>query len=157
MSVVLGPVTVDIVAIVRTEQNMHQINKSVAHKLRPCEDQRPSGLVLLAIGDPRRLPEDVTDTDEALEGVHFLAIDQLSRDAIELIAPDVVLSPLVSSGFDCLDIAERLDRVGFVGRYRIVVDQLPRPDLIRREIKSAFPALDCDVLMLDRPRLQIIN
>lgn len=136
---------------------MHLYNKSKARPANAWGESEDKGLVLLAVGDPGRLPDGVTSGDEVLEGVHFVGIEDVSRDFIDLIDADIVLSPLVSTRFDCLELAERLDAIGFVGRYRIVVDHLPRPDLIRREISEAYPALDCDVLTLNRPHLRVVH
>ncbi|MGH1369120.1 MAG: hypothetical protein ACRBCL_10935 [Maritimibacter sp.] len=136
---------------------MHQVMTTAAHDMRHWNTKSPSGLVFLAVGDPRRLPDGVTEGDEGLRGVHFVGIDRVSAKTLEVIAPDIVLSPMVSTSFDCLELAERLDRIGYSGRFRIVVDHLPRPDLIRREIVAAFPSLDCDVLMLNRPKFAVVD
>ena len=63
-------------------------------------------------------------------------------------APDVVLSPLVSETFDCIDLADALAGAGFRGRYRAFATQIPDPDLIRREIRAIAPEIDFDIIVI---------
>jgi hypothetical protein len=60
---------------------------------------------------------------------------------------DIVLSPLMARGFDALDVAIQLAGMGFVGRYRAVVDDLPDRSLVCREVRHAAPQLDFDVVL----------
>lgn len=78
----------------------------------------------------------------------FLGFDDLTHDRLLELAPDVVLSPMVTSQFDCLELAHRLHGFGFQGRYRAIAPDLPRPELVRNEVRGQFPTLDFDVLMV---------
>lgn len=53
-----------------------------------------------------------------------------------------VFSAAVSTNFDCVDIAQLLYRAGFVGKYRVVAQDMPNPDLILREVLAMCPGLD---------------
>ncbi|MFN3662436.1 MAG: hypothetical protein ACK4TM_06775 [Yoonia sp.] len=79
---------------------------------------------------------------------HFLDLPELDACTIRRCNPGLVLSPLMADGFDAIDVAERLQAAGFAGRYRVLADALPDPDLIRREIRALAPALDFDLLVL---------
>jgi len=86
----------------------------------------------------------------------FARFDGLDQGRFDLMAPSVILSPLVMGRFDAMDAAARLCALGYAGRYYAVVESVPSASLIRREMREAFPALDFDVLQLDNddlPRL----
>lgn len=59
---------------------------------------------------------------------------------------DYVVSPLVSEHFDALDLALELDRAGYTGRYVVIAPKVPRPDIIRREIRQIAPRLTVEVI-----------
>lgn len=105
-----------------------------------------SQLRVLAVGS-----SPVANTNQpgpALPGARFVDFDSLTREIMELHQPDVVLSPLMSSEFDCVELAHRLVSSGFGGRYRAFAEDIPRPDLVRREVRRSFPGLDFDLLVV---------
>ncbi len=108
-----------------------------------------SGPRLLAVGDlfPPDLGADGTTPAE----IAYLTFAEVSKSALERLQPDVVLSPLVSPGFDCWDLAERLVAAGYRGRLRAVAPTVPDPALVRREFADRFPELDFDLVVLDTP------
>ena len=81
-------------------------------------------------------------------GICFAEFHELDRDFLEIHSPDTILSPVLCVSFDCLDLAMRLDELGFRGRYRAMSGQLPGPWLIRREIADICPELDFDIVDL---------
>lgn len=81
----------------------------------------------------------------------ILRFHDISAATLSLHQPDVVLSPLVSEAFDCLDLAHALSEAGFRGRYRAVAAHIPDPGLVRREIRSMAPQIDFDIILV-RPR-----
>ncbi len=81
----------------------------------------------------------------------FLPFHQICATSIANLAPDMVLSPLVSEAFDCFDLAHALTGAGFRGRYRAAAAHIPDPGLVRREIRASFPGLDFDIILI-RPR-----
>lgn len=64
-------------------------------------------------------------------------------------APALILSQLVTPGFDALDLARLLSQGGYRGRYLALVDRLPNPTLIRREVAAQSPGVNFDVIILD--------
>jgi hypothetical protein len=89
-----------------------------------------------------------------IDGVVFSHFRELTSTLLRDVSPDFVLSPLMDSEFDALDIAAELSRLGYRGRYRAVVASVPNPKAILNEVRQAFPFLDFDILVVpDRPAL----
>ena len=87
----------------------------------------------------------------------FLEFHEVDLDALQLRAPATVLSPVLCTSFDCLDLALRLDELGFRGRYRAMSSALPDPWLIRSEIADICPELDFDIVDLAKTTGQRLN
>lgn len=104
----------------------------------------PATPCVIAIGElsPENLPSPTGQT------VVFSDLDGITADLLASCRPVLVVSPLVGAGLDCFDVAERLSALGYSGRYRAVVDTLPDPSVVRREIRGHFPDLDFDILVL---------
>lgn len=81
--------------------------------------------------------------------LHFCAFEQLDQTFIELLSPAVVITPLVSTHFDCADVALRLHAVNYAGSVRALGRDLPRPEIIEREVRALCPALDFAIIELD--------
>lgn len=77
-----------------------------------------------------------------------IAPDDITAESLARLRPDVVLTPLVGAGFDCLDVAVALCKAGYRARLRAVVRFVPNPGLVRREIAASCPGLDFDLIML---------
>lgn len=60
--------------------------------------------------------------------------------------PTVICSAAMSGTIDCMDIALLLQRFSYTGHYRIVAHDLPDPAVVQRDINSAFPELDVEVV-----------
>lgn len=103
-------------------------------------------LHLLAVGGMTPAPPGAGGTTQA--DITCLPYAEVTAAALDEIRPDVVFSALVGSGFDCLDLAERLTAAGFRGQYRVVAPTVPDLDLVRREIRGRCPALDFDIVCL---------
>ncbi len=99
-------------------------------------------LRILVVGEvgPDQLVTGPTD------GVIVAAFSDVDAASLARWQPDIVLSPLVAAGFDCVDLARILSEAQFTGRYRVAATDLPDPGVVRREIRASFPALDFDVL-----------
>ncbi|MEL6912871.1 MAG: hypothetical protein AAFP13_00065 [Pseudomonadota bacterium] len=78
-----------------------------------------------------------------------IAFEQLTPEFLALLQPSVVISPLFDPDIDPSDVAERLAALGYRGRYCAVTKSVPKPEVIRREIRRIAPDLDFDVIMLD--------
>lgn len=84
-----------------------------------------------------------------LDRTHYADLADLSARLLDRLRPDIVISPLFGPGFDAIDVALALERLGFSGQFRAVTPDLPQPSLVRREIASLAPGLDFDILVLD--------
>ena len=73
-------------------------------------------------------------------------MEDILRGALEMHGPELVVSPVVTPEFDCLDLAFTLARLGYSGAYRAVARNIPNPAMIVREVKSHCPAMDFDVI-----------
>lgn len=60
----------------------------------------------------------------------------------------VILSPLIGRGFDATDLAARLGREGFRGRYIAVEPEVPNPVAIMDEVASVAPTVHFDIVEL---------
>ncbi|MEM9970311.1 MAG: hypothetical protein AAF762_04335 [Pseudomonadota bacterium] len=103
-------------------------------------------VAILAVGDPaewlrrgHRLPTD--------SSVAFASIDGVTPEALDRMSPTCVLSPALSHRFDCIDLAQILYAYGYKGRYRAMSHELPRPELVEREIAQLCPGLDFGILV----------
>lgn len=107
--------------------------------------QRP---VLLAVGEMSgwHMRGDGLPQDSAIT---FIEFRELTAELLEALTPDIILSPLMCSSFDCMDLAQMLEGLGFAGRYRAIDSQIPQPDLIRREVQDLCPQLDFDLVSID--------
>lgn len=113
------------------------------------EDGTARELVVF-VGDPRRdgrralSPRMCSD----IEVIDWTAL----AERLQLgVPPKVVYSNIVSSNFDCLDIAQLLYRAGFKGRYRVIAEAVPNPQVIRRDLAETCPGLDFEVVSTSRP------
>ena len=57
-----------------------------------------------------------------------------------------IVSPLISGRYDALDLARKLDSVGFQGEFRTISSTLPDTALVCREIALSYPGVDFDIL-----------
>jgi hypothetical protein len=57
-----------------------------------------------------------------------------------------VLSPLVGPGFDAVDLAIRLHRSGFQGRYFAFASYLPDAQVVLREVAAVAPGLEIEII-----------
>jgi hypothetical protein len=97
---------------------------------------------ILAVGG---VGPDVLDCGSS-DGVIAASITDIDAAALANWRPDLIVSPVFDSDFDCLDLAKILSNAGFAGRYRVDAGELPNPGLVRREVSAAFPDLDFDLL-----------
>ena len=77
--------------------------------------------------------------------LHFADFSGLSAEILDVLKPELVVSPVVTPTFDCIDIGAALTRCDFQGSYRALSTNLPNPAIIRREVRSFFPRLDFDI------------
>lgn len=82
------------------------------------------------------------------EGIDFIEFSQLDAGLLIDLQIDMVLTPLFCSHFDTIDVAIKLRKIGYRGRYRVIADSIPDAKLVRREIHEIAPDLDFDILVL---------
>ncbi|MEM6387192.1 MAG: hypothetical protein AAF718_13250 [Pseudomonadota bacterium] len=101
-------------------------------------------ICVLAVGDMEewRQQHQITPT----QGLAFLAFGEVSQDALDEMRPVIVVSSLLSKGFDCIDLATRLHGLGFSGEYRAIANGIPRPEVIEREVHQLCPQLNFRVV-----------
>ncbi len=75
-----------------------------------------------------------------------VTLDGLRLRLAQLSPRDAVFSPLVWQSGDAMETALLLDRAPAPPAYRIILPDLPRPDLVAREIGAAAPRLDLAVI-----------
>jgi hypothetical protein len=79
---------------------------------------------------------------------HYTEFADLSRDTLCKLCPFIILSPLLDEKFDVIEIAARLQKLGYKGRYRAITETMPNADMIRAEIQDEAPDLDFDLLVM---------
>lgn len=122
--------------------------KSVGDLLRVSAADHPVGnTTVLAVGDVqewtrrgRQIPSEGT--------VFFAEFHQVTEVLLAELSPRLVLSPLLTRNFDCVDLAQKLAQLGYRGPYRAIDVGLPNPSMIVREIRALVPMLDFEVMRL---------
>jgi hypothetical protein len=109
--------------------------------------QRQCDCLMVGFGASVGVDADVSYS-HAAASLSFTRFFRLRLDEFRLISPTLVLSPLVQDSFDALEIAAHLSHLEFSGRYRAMVMSLPRSEMVRGEMKAAFPAMDFDLIEL---------
>lgn len=82
---------------------------------------------------------------------HFSNFEDVTPHLLDVIKPDVIVSPLFANSFDASELAVRLRDLGFSGKYRALSPPLPRPRIILREIRALVPRLNFDLYVLEEP------
>jgi hypothetical protein len=118
------------------------------------ESLRTGGTLILVVGQ-LGLREGDGPASPCRLGYHSACFAELDDRLLRETRPGLVVSPLVGDRFDAVDLATRLVELGYAGPYRAFSGPLPRPGLIRAEVRSAAPGLDFDLVIVshgpDRP------
>ena len=109
-----------------------------AGRLHAGADPRPT---LLAVGDL----DAVKAAPFTQASIVLTGISDITPALLCTVRPDVVVSSLITRHFDCVELAERLLECRYEGRYCIIAEGIPRPDLVRAELQAHFPALEVQV------------
>ena len=99
-----------------------------------------SSVSIVAVGDPVGWAE--KGNPMPTEDMAFVAFPDVSEAILSLYNPKVVVSPALATAFDCIELALLLHNIGFKGAYWAVARDLPKPDLIEREVAQMCPRLD---------------
>ncbi len=103
-------------------------------------------VAVLAIGDMDewRQRGHVTPSESS---VAFARFEDVTVELLDRLSPSCVLSPALSRRFDCIELAQLLHTYGYKGRYRAISDDLPRPELVEREVAQLCPDLNFAILV----------
>ena len=102
----------------------------------------PQGTRVLAVGVASLAPS-ITGQDTEIV---YSDLAGVTAESLSTLRPELILSPVVTPRFDCLDLAYRLCDLEFAGPYRALARDLPDPGLIRQEIRGHCPGLDFDII-----------
>lgn len=101
---------------------------------------------LLLVDPGGKLPPSLNEISG--QAIQVLQYDQITAKKMAALRPELVLAPLLTTRFDILDLAKRLERFGFTGKLRAYSTPLPNIDFIRQEVRAAHPQLDFDIFTL---------
>lgn len=76
----------------------------------------------------------------------FIELADLTAKLITEFAPEIVMSPLVGLSFDVMDVAHKLKKLRFLGRYLAVCDTLPDALGVCRELRECVPDIDLQIV-----------
>ena len=92
-------------------------------------------------------------TSALLQGTAIVSagFDTICAEFLARTKPDYILAPLLIGDLDILDIAEKLDGLGYQGVLLAVAPPLPNPRLIKAEVRALCPNLRFDVVLAAQP------
>ena len=90
---------------------------------------------ILAIGDPDEWCEQGNPLPIGGQ-ISFMAFEDLSEATLGHLQPSVIYSPVLARSFDCIEMAMLLESIGFAGIYRAFATDLPKPQVIEREVRQ---------------------
>jgi len=89
-----------------------------------------------------------------IPGFHFRPFQEINRQLLVQLQPDVVLSALIGRNFDAVELARVLADSGFDGRYRAVTERIPNRRSVVSEVRATAPEVDFDLFVLEDLRLR---
>lgn len=90
---------------------------------------------ILAIGEPDEW-HDQGNSMPAGGQISFLSIQDLSEETLNHFRPSIIYSPVLARRFDCIELAMLLGSIGFEGAYKAFANNLPKPEVIEREVRQ---------------------
>ena len=102
----------------------------------------PAGPVrrrILILGSVQDIPEVLRDCDGA--SVVIAPYRVLDTGLLVRSRPDCILVPLIGTGHDMADVAERLSALAYQGILRCYGRPLPRRDEVVQSLSEAFPGI----------------
>lgn len=107
-----------------------------------------TSVAIMAVGDVKAWLAQGKDIPSN-EHLAFVEFHDITRARLEILAPKLIVSPLLAHNFDCIDLAQLLCTLDYQGSYRAIAATLPNPKMIKREISSICPDLDFQILLLE--------
>ncbi len=84
----------------------------------------------------------------------FDHVRRMSRETFASLGTKLVLTPLLTSEFDAMELATILESLGYRGAYRAVINNIPNATMVQREILSHYPGMDFDVVEIGDCRVR---
>ena len=81
-------------------------------------------------------------------GLHFVSYADLDQGLLKQIRPDIVVAALMSPVIDALDLAERLESLGYRGRFWALASAVPKVPMVREEVCAIAPGIDFEIVTL---------
>ena len=113
---------------------------------RETTGSRPMGRIarrLIAVDVPasyrEALPRRIVDP--AYDTVADIRYSDLSPAEFMRLEPDTIVAPLLTKGFDAVELAEYLATLDFRGLLIVVSDVLPNVSIVKREVSRTAPRL----------------
>lgn len=103
-------------------------------------DVKGRSLSVLAVGDPDEWQRQGHVLPQ--ENFSFIAFEDVNEATLERYKPEIIISPVLANGFDCIELTLLLRNLGYQGAYRAVAQEMPKPALIEREVIQLYPDLD---------------
>lgn len=85
-----------------------------------------------------------------LGSVMQMAFSDLTREALEVIDPDIVATAIFGTQVDCFDVARVLADSEYAGQLLLLAPRVPRPELVLSDVRTSFPSLDIELRLLPR-------
>lgn len=104
-----------------------------------------SSVSILAVGEPGEWTQQGNPLPSG--GMAFISFNDVSEAMLAHYNPSVVFSPVLAAKFDCIELALLLHNLGFSGAYRAMAKDLPKPELIEREVSQMCPRLDFSIVI----------
>lgn len=116
----------------------------------------PTAAVILAVGDQVTGQEDALKFPESNK-IYYASFAEVTAERLNDLSPVLVVSPLMCHSFDCLDLATRLQELGFQGKYRVLAPNVTNPKMIRAEIAAQAPQVDVEILTTGHQEPQCVT
>jgi len=124
----------------------------ISDKDPPTKDH----LIILVVGDKRHWA--TVGNEMPLESyLAFAEYHNVSKELLKAVNPDIVLSPLLCPSFDCLDLAQTLENIGFKGRFRVMTPKLPKPEIVAAEIRNHCPSINFEFILTRETKKSRLN
>lgn len=107
-------------------------------------DIKPPQILVVGDLESSSLPEYI----DTLDDTQVTGFDKIEVN-LRNYKPDIVISPLISTKFDACDVAVALGKLGYAGLFRVLVEPLPKPDVVLKELRRCSPDVDVDSIILD--------
>ena len=94
--------------------------------------------LVLAVGTGQEL-RDVAERQRLGGSVISADLPDITPLFLSRFRPTLVLTPLLSPGFDCIELAERLVECRYAGCFGILTGRIPRPQIVLDEVRELRP------------------